>query len=68
MIKTVSDDIMELAGMARQAAQEYSETRMNQCISVNITKDAFMKYAILCTAVTGMFYLSVCLLFGKKRN
>lgn len=68
MIKTVSDDIMELAGMARRAAQEYSETRMNQCISVNIPKDAFMKYAILCTAVTGMFYLSVCLLVRKKRN
>lgn len=67
LIKTVSNDIMALGKVARQVAQEYSETRMNQCISINITKEAFMKYAALCTVLTGMFYIGGCLVLGTKR-
>lgn len=66
MIQTISEDITGLASAARLAAQEYSETRMNECVSVNVTRNAFLQYAVLCGGFTLMFYVAGCLLLQRR--
>lgn len=66
LIANIRKEIEQLSETARQAVQEYSETKMNQCISVGIVRSAFLTYAVLCAGFSGMFYLAACFLFQKR--
>ena len=59
LIETVSSEIMSLAEEAKRVSQEYSETRMNQCITVTADGGSFLKYAIMTLGLYAAFYLTV---------
>lgn len=66
LIANIRQEIVQLADMALQAVQEYSETKMNQCISVGTVRSAFLSYAVLCAGFSVMFYLAACFFFQKR--
>ena len=72
MISTISTEIMTLAKEAALAGQEYSETRMNQCISVSVEDSSFVKYLILAVGLFVLFYLMadflLCQFVGHERK
>ena len=68
MIRTISETITDLASSARMTAQEYSETRMNECVSVTVVQAAFSQYAVLCGGFTIMFYVAGCILLPRKKR
>ena len=59
LIETISSEIMSLAEEAKRISQEYSETRMNQCITVTADGGSFLKYAVLAVGLYVSFYLTV---------
>lgn len=65
MIEGVSEEIMSLAKAARKAGMEYSQTRMNQCISINVEGESFLKFTILCSCYFLLSYLACCILLKK---
>ncbi len=65
MIKNISEQIMSLAKAAQKAGREYSQTRMNQCISVSIEKESFLKLMALCGCYFLFAYSTCCILLKK---
>ena len=63
MISTISSEIMNIAKEATLAGQEYSETRMNKCVSVTVEGSSFAKYLILAAGLFVFFYLAADFLF-----
>lgn len=65
MIASISRQIEQLAKEARGVGQEYSEGRMNQCITSNIIRDSFMRDALFTGTVFVIFFLSLNLLISS---
>lgn len=68
MVHTISEDITDLASAARVVAQEYSETRMNECVSVSVVRAAFLQYVVICGGFTLMFYVAGCILLQRRNR
>lgn len=67
MIGTISSEIMNIAREAQKAGQEYSETRMNKCVSVTVDESSFIKYVILAGSLFVLFYLAMNTLVRKRK-
>lgn len=65
MIENISEELMSLAKEARKAGKEYSQTRMNQCISVTVEKESFFMLMTLCGCYFLLSYLACCILLKK---
>lgn len=68
LIGKISSEIMILADAAGKIGQEYSETRMNKCISTNVMEDSFIKYAIICAGFFVMFYYAAGVWVKSKKS
>ena len=65
LIDTISTEIMEVADQAQKVGQEYSETRMNKCVSISVSGNSFMKYAALAGSLFILFYLATDFLLSQ---
>ena len=52
---------MPSAACATRISQEYSETRMNNCISVSVTDNTFLKKAVVSAGLVLMFFFALYL-------
>lgn len=68
LIQTISNEIMEVADRAEKVGQEYSETRMNSCVSVAVNGDSFIKYAVFLLVLFLMFYLMADFLIRQSEE
>ena len=70
MIEQIYDTLLQYAQDAQVLVREYSETQMNQCISVSMTEASFMDLAVRSAVVAiicyGMLVLVWIALKGKK--
>ncbi|MBQ2957363.1 MAG: hypothetical protein IJE08_12980 [Clostridia bacterium] len=68
MIERIGAEIKELAQDAMIVSREYSEAKMNRCISTNAMEHSFAKYVILCAALFVMFYVAASVFVQAKQT
>lgn len=61
MIDEVESELEKYAACATRISQEYSETRMNNCISVSVTDNTFLKKAVVSAGLVLMFFFALYL-------
>ena len=61
MIRGVEEELAKYATRAARISQEYSETRMNNCISVSVTDNTFVKKALISAVLVFMFFFALYL-------
>ncbi len=61
MIRGVEEELAKYAARAARISQEYSETRMNNCISVSVTDNTFIKKAFISAVLILMFFFALYL-------
>ena len=59
MIRNISESLVSLASRAKNAAQEYSEARLNLCTSSKVIEDSIVKIFLMAAFWAVLFYLSL---------
>lgn len=67
LISEINANIKSLAAAARAIGQEYSETRMNKCITATVYGTSFSKYILNCAVVCLVFYAALTLHIVARR-
>lgn len=67
LISEINSSIKSLAAAARAIGQEYSETRMNKCITATVYGTSFTKYVVNCAVISLVFYAALTLLIVARR-
>ena len=67
LIEEICETLNGYAQAAKVAAQEYSETRLNQCISSTSVGISYPLLALVCAGGAVLFYLAVSLLMTAVR-
>ena len=62
MLKTATEALKKYAAEAKLIAQEYSETRMNECIKYTVSGSSLVKTAAVCAAIGLYAYIAFMLL------
>ena len=68
LIEKICSEIMSLADAAAKIGQEYSETRMNKCISSSVMDNSFAKYVLICAVLYVLFYLTASAWIKEKKS
>jgi len=59
MIENISAELEKIAAMARAVAQEYSASRMNQCISIALVGSSKVRALALCMLLSAVFFVAL---------
>ena len=62
LIAEITATLSDYAQAAKIAGQEYSETKLNQCISASVSGFSLLSVLLLCVGGAVAFYLAVSLL------
>lgn len=67
LVTEIYDTLKKYAAAAKTAGQEYSESRMNKCISATVSGASFLWLAAVCAVMFALFYGAVNLLVVAKK-
>lgn len=67
LVTEIYDALKKYAAAAKTAGQEYSESRMNKCISATVSGESFVWSAAVCAVMFAVFYGVINLLVVAKR-
>ena len=67
MILGIEEVLEKYAARAARIGQEYSETRINDCVSVSVTDDTFTAKAVTLVVLVALFFLALRF-FGVARE